>query len=392
MIVRARPKYILNFNIDNTARSEEVNDFYFSSGRSALKFYLLYLSAQLGKKLSVVTQAFNCSVVSDAVLESGCKLYLVDISLDDFSLTLKSLNTIHKKIDVVILTHYQGIPNKNYFAIADFCKKNDLFLVEDVAQSYGSMIKGVTVGSLGNAAIFSYAFDKPFTSLYGGKLSITDNKKLDLNFLKKQYASLEKEPTAESRLHIKTLKFLYEFTSDKYYHSGINHVPFCMMMIRFHVPDKCVSLLSRSLRFLFVRRIISRLISTSNEKDKIRIKRLNPVKISFIKQQELVFSYDTKPVKFIEFLCDKYDLPIVQISGAAICWNRYSVLDKAGKLKEELQAKGVEVGNFNWDSTLDKMYENNKNVVISESLVNSHYASQYIVNIPVWRGIGDKFV
>ena len=121
MTIRARPKYlekIKDFNNINNYKIKE-NEFFFNSGRAALKFYLTYLSTQKKKKLFVAMQSFNCNVVADAALEAGCEIYLLDIKLSDFSISLESIKKVAKYIDVLLLTHYQGIPNLDYLEIIE---------------------------------------------------------------------------------------------------------------------------------------------------------------------------------------------------------------------------------------------------------------------------------
>ena len=56
-------------------------------------------------------------------------------------------------------------------------KKNNLFLIEDAAQSYGSHLNGKMAGSFGNAGCFSMNPMKVFPS-YGeaGAITVNDEK------------------------------------------------------------------------------------------------------------------------------------------------------------------------------------------------------------------------
>ena len=69
--------------------------------------------------------------------------------------------------------------------ILKICKENNLYLIEDCAQSHGSKYKNVNVGSFGNFACFSFYPTKTLGALGDGGAIICKTKK-DSNLLKKQ--------------------------------------------------------------------------------------------------------------------------------------------------------------------------------------------------------------
>ena len=170
MIIRARPKYLKEsfFNFNYLSNKVNIgNELFFNSGRSALKFVLEEYARYRDKKLVVGVQAFNCVAVAEGVLQSNSQMMLIDIGLEDFSIRLDTIRKISTKIDVLILTHYQGIINIEYKKIAEFCKENNILLIDDLAQTKGSMIKDIEVGMLSNVSINSFAFDKPIVVMNG---------------------------------------------------------------------------------------------------------------------------------------------------------------------------------------------------------------------------------
>ena len=46
-----------------------------------------------------------------------------------------------------------------------------------MSQSYKSSINGIEIGTKGDVVLYSYAFDKPFTSMYGGSLKFNTHVK-----------------------------------------------------------------------------------------------------------------------------------------------------------------------------------------------------------------------
>ncbi len=385
MIIRARPKYLQNIQYTDEPflYEKENNEFYFSTGRAALKFFLINLSHTLNKKINIAMQAFNCNVVADAALESNCKVFLQDITLNDFSVSLDSIKKLPKEIDALLLTHYQGIPNNDYIEIIEYCNAKNILVIEDLAQSYGSSINGIKIGSLGNLTITSYAFDKPFSTFKGGGLTINNiSKKLQEN-IEYEYYQLEQETLENAKLDLDTLMFLYKYSTDKNYYKGINNYNYIRTLFSIKIPEKIIF---HALSFSILYRVIKKLVSSfsKNSEETIKILRLSDVKIGFLKKQELNYHYDKNCVEWIEKLALKTKLSRVKNSNSDIHWNRYSILDEKKELLSVLKTKNIEAGNFNWPTTLDIDYQKNINIEQIENLQNSHFASKNILNIPIW--------
>lgn len=145
----------------------------FNSGRAAL--LALLKSFGIGGGDEVLLQAFTCVAVPNSVLWAGATPRFVDIdetyNLDPNDLAQK----ITKKTKVVIVQHTFGIP-ANMDAIAALVQKHNLIVIEDCAHSLGASYKGRNVGSLGDAAFFSFGRDKVLSSVWGGMAMV--NKKI----------------------------------------------------------------------------------------------------------------------------------------------------------------------------------------------------------------------
>ena len=383
MIIRARPKYILGTdNLPNKFKVEE-NEFFFNSGRAALKFFLKWFSVKKNKQLVLGMQAFNCSVVLDSALEANCKVVLSDISLKSFSVSINSVKKMAEdaKIDLLLLTHYQGIPCFDYKKIINFCKKNNITVIEDMALTYGSYIDGVLVGTQGYVSINSYAFDKPFSCLHGGSLKF--NVKIEKSF-KDLFNKLPKETEKEASHHIKVLYFLMKYTSLKYYEEGVDNYEIISFL-------KIIGLNNRLIYFILCQKLFSKLIYKNIKfinffnKKKIKVKKLHIKKINLVKKQIKNFYYNIKNENFIIKLCKDNSIVYPRVNKLSfIYWNRFSVIDRQSILKKILKKKNYQVSNYNWPVTLDKLVKKN-DVKIIESLENSILASKKVVNIPIWN-------
>ena len=77
---------------------------------------------------------------------------------------------ITSKSRLVVATHMYGHP-ANMTAIQAICREEKILLFEDCAHGVGSTHDGRSVGSFGDAALFSFGINKLVSALGGGCLS-----------------------------------------------------------------------------------------------------------------------------------------------------------------------------------------------------------------------------
>ncbi len=137
----------------------------FNSGRSAL--YALLNTFEIGEGDEVIIQAFTCVAVADPILWAGAKPVFVDI---DESLNI-DYRLIERKITdktkAIIVQHTFGVP-ANLDKITKIAQKHNILLIEDCAHSLGAKYEGKKLGSIGDAAFFSFGRDKVISSVFGG--------------------------------------------------------------------------------------------------------------------------------------------------------------------------------------------------------------------------------
>lgn len=125
----------------------------------------------------VIAPDFTQAATANAVRLTGADPVFTDIDRSnlclDFQFTKKAVN---KKTRAIILVSINGrCPNIKKFV--KLAKENNIYLVEDAAQSFGSKAQGKYLGSFGLFGIFSFAMPKIITMGQGGAL-ITNNKAL----------------------------------------------------------------------------------------------------------------------------------------------------------------------------------------------------------------------
>jgi dTDP-4-amino-4,6-dideoxygalactose transaminase len=139
--------------------------FAYNSGRAALTDILSAYGITTGDE--VLVQAFTCVAVPNAVLWAGATPIYVDV---DGSLNIDvtdAAKKITKKTRAIIVQHTLGI-TADMTAICAFAKKHSLLVIEDCAHALGGTHEGKQIGSIGDAAFFSFGRDKVLSSVFGG--------------------------------------------------------------------------------------------------------------------------------------------------------------------------------------------------------------------------------
>jgi dTDP-4-amino-4,6-dideoxygalactose transaminase len=144
----------------------------FNRGRDALVQLLAALDLPKGEGVGI--PAVCCLAVSDAITMVGLKPVWLDCGING-SLSPHALRKAAKEgLKVAVVVHLNGMPAP-LSEIMDICEENGIFLIEDCAQALGSEYANRRVGTFGNAAIFSFAFDKHLSLGLGGALATNDN-------------------------------------------------------------------------------------------------------------------------------------------------------------------------------------------------------------------------
>ena len=150
----------------------------FSHGRTAL-FSLLKVWEL--KNCEVICPAYTCVVVPHAIHLSGNIPVFIDSCNDSYNMDLEKLEkTIGPKTRAVIVTHLFGCPmdvNEIQKIIANKEKEfaHKIYVIQDVAHSFGAKWQGEMVTKFGDAAFFGLNISKILTSVFGGIAIYNDN-------------------------------------------------------------------------------------------------------------------------------------------------------------------------------------------------------------------------
>ena len=145
----------------------------FNSGRSAFLAILEALGFERGSE--IVLQAFTCNAASNPIIWAGLKPVYQDVNKEDFNIEVNGLEKkLSLKTKALVVQHTFGLA-ADMDRVSDFCRSNNLVLIEDCAHSLGSSFQGKKLGTIGKASFFSFSRDKIISSVYGGVAVTNDD-------------------------------------------------------------------------------------------------------------------------------------------------------------------------------------------------------------------------
>lgn len=126
----------------------------------------------------VIVPDFTMVATANAVELIGAKAVFVDIDIKNLCLDFEKLEeAVNQKTKAIMLVSINGRYPSRMEDFIKFCKKNNIYLIEDAAQSLGSLYKGKQLGTFGDIGSFSFSAPKIITTGQGGAL-VTNNEDL----------------------------------------------------------------------------------------------------------------------------------------------------------------------------------------------------------------------
>ncbi|MBP7766435.1 MAG: DegT/DnrJ/EryC1/StrS aminotransferase family protein [Syntrophaceae bacterium] len=144
------------------------------NGTVALEVILAALNIGQDDEVIVTPRSFIASA-SCAVMR-GARPVFADVGRDSQNITAESIEeAVTPRTRAIIVVHLAGWPCAMDPILA-LAKKHGLFVIEDCAQASGAFYKGRPIGSLGDAAAFSFCQDKIMTTGGEGGMVTSNNK------------------------------------------------------------------------------------------------------------------------------------------------------------------------------------------------------------------------
>ena len=171
------------------------------NGTDALVIALRALG--IGKGDEVITVSWTFFATAESIAAVGAKPIFIDVCKDTYCMDPSLIEgAITKRTKAVLPVHFYG-QSCDMDAIRKVCKKHNLFLIVDCAQSTGTTYKGSRKNTLGDVSCFSFFPTKNLGCDGDGGMILTDYEEIavacrsfkvhgsgvnGLNTLKKQYA------------------------------------------------------------------------------------------------------------------------------------------------------------------------------------------------------------
>lgn len=144
----------------------------FASGRMA--FFVLLKVLAIGTEDEVILPGSTCAVMVNAVIRSGATPVFSDVSSESFGSSAEGVTSrLTARTKIIVAQHSFGYPC-HIDEISVIAKASGVFLLEDCATTLGSTVNGQTVGTFGDAALFSTDHTKPLNTHIGGILYTED--------------------------------------------------------------------------------------------------------------------------------------------------------------------------------------------------------------------------
>ena len=144
-----------------------------ANGTDALVITLKSLGIKEGDE--VITTPFTFFATAEAISMVGAKPVFVDVRLEDFNIDSEKIEiAITDKTKAIMPVHIFGTP-ANMDKINEIAQRYSLYVIEDACQAIGAKYKEKMVGSIGDAACFSFFPTKNLGTYGDGGLITTNN-------------------------------------------------------------------------------------------------------------------------------------------------------------------------------------------------------------------------
>lgn len=146
-----------HLNIKNLNNSTNKKWEYSSHGRVSIYHILKPLNIK-----EILIPVYICSTVLEPLRRLDIKPIYYDIDLEDLNPSLESIKYFVEKYNIkaILVASMYGNP-ANMIEIEQYCKKNDIFMIDDAAQSFGAKLDDRYIGTFGDAGFFSFSPGKP---------------------------------------------------------------------------------------------------------------------------------------------------------------------------------------------------------------------------------------
>lgn len=159
-----------------------------ASGLDALELPLIALNLPEPSEIIVPSNTYIATI--NAIINTGHKPIFVDADAQTYNIDVSKIEEkINAKTKAIMLVHLYGNPC-DMSPIMAICKKHNLYLIEDCAQSHGASYQNQITGTFGQFGAFSFYPTKNLGALGdAGGISINDEKYVETLMALRNYGS-----------------------------------------------------------------------------------------------------------------------------------------------------------------------------------------------------------
>lgn len=145
-----------------------------NSGIAARYIAIESLDIQPGDE--IIIPPFISVATADSIFQNNARPIFADINTTSFTIDPESIkNCITERTKAIIPIHLAGVPAE-MDQLLKIAKENQLSIIEDVSQSFGSKYKGIKVGTLGDLGAFTFYPSKGLNVSEGGVITTNNDK------------------------------------------------------------------------------------------------------------------------------------------------------------------------------------------------------------------------
>ena len=147
-----------------------------SSGTAAI--HMALKAAGVGEGDIVFCQDLTFSASANPIIYERAVPVFIDSDYETWNMSPKALERAFNKYipKAVLVVHLYGL-SADMDRIVELCKEHNVPLIEDAAESLGTLYKGRYTGTFGDYGVFSFNGNKIITTSGGGML-VSDNKEM----------------------------------------------------------------------------------------------------------------------------------------------------------------------------------------------------------------------
>lgn len=152
---------------------------FLNSARAGIYFSLLAMKEENIGANEVIIPQYICQSVIDIIESAGLKVVKAKVG-EDLLLDISSVETsICEQTLAVLMVHMYGKVSE-IDSLSCLCKKRNVFLIDDAAQTAGEFHGGKTLGSFGDTGVISFSQSKTITTgvKASGGILLCNNKSL----------------------------------------------------------------------------------------------------------------------------------------------------------------------------------------------------------------------